>query len=72
MAKVRDMATVTIADGNTVRKRRGRNYSGSRSYGLRTSQVDPRVMKEAMRMVRNDISRIEIINETTVVIDPKK
>lgn len=71
MAKIRDTATVYLSDG-IPKIRQGGVRNASRNSRVTRSSVNQDVLKYAMRMVGNDISRLKIVNETTIEILPER
>lgn len=70
MAKVRDIATVTLSGDIPVFKRDApKRRLPSR---VERKDVDPRVMEFAMRRVGNNIRRIRPIDRNTVQILPEE
>lgn len=71
VAKIRDTATVYLTNG-VPKVRKGGVRNASRNSSVTRSQVDQRVLKYAMNLVENDISRLKIVDETTIEILPEK
>lgn len=71
MAKIRDTATVYLKDG-MPKVRRGGVRNASRNSSVTRTQVDKRVLDYAMNLVGNDISRLNIVDETTIEILPER
>ena len=71
MAKIRDTATVYLRNG-MPKVRKGGVRNASRNSGVTRSQVNKEVLKYAMNLVGNDISRLKIVDETTIEILPEK
>lgn len=71
MAKIRDTATVYLTNG-VPKVRKGGVRNASRNSSVTRSQVDQRVLKYAMNLVENDISRLKIVDETTIEILPER
>lgn len=71
VAKIRDTATVYLTNG-VPKVRRGGVRNASRNSGVTRSQVDKRVLDYAMNLVGNDISRLKIVDETTIEILPER
>lgn len=71
MAKIRDTATVVLVDG-MPKVRKGGVRNASRNSGVTRSQVNKDVLKYAMNLVGNDISRLKIVDEITIEILPER
>lgn len=71
MAKIRDTATVYLQNG-MPKVRRGGVRNASRNSSVTRTQVDKRVLDYAMNLVGNDISRLKIVDETTIEILPER
>jgi len=71
VAKIRDTATVILVNG-VPKVRKGGVRNASRSSAVTRSTVNQEVLKYAMNLVGNDISRLKIVNETTIEILPER
>lgn len=71
MAKIRDTATVYLSNG-MPKVRKGGVRNASRNSAVTRSQVNRAVLKYAMNLVGNDISRLKIVDEVTIEILPEK
>ena len=71
MAKIRDTATVVLVDG-MPKKVNNRSSNASRNSPVERSKVDPRVLAYALNLVGNDITRLRMVNETTIEILPER
>lgn len=69
--KIRDAATVVLVDG-MPKTRKGAPRNASRNSRVTRSQVNQAVLRHAMNLVDNDISRLKIIDEITIQILPEK
>lgn len=71
MAKIRDTATVVLQNG-VPKVRRGGVRNASRNSRVERKDVDARVMRYAMELTGNNISRIRVIDTVTVQILPER
>lgn len=71
VAKIRDAATVVLVDG-MPKVRKGAPRNASRNSRVTRSSVNREVLKYAMNLVSNDISRLKIVDETTIEILPER
>jgi len=71
VAKIRDAATVVLVDG-MPKVRKGASRNASRNSRVTRTQVNQAVLKHAMNLVNNDISRLKIVDEITIEILPER
>lgn len=69
--KIRDAATVVLVNG-MPKVSKGAPRNASRNSRVTRSTVNQAVLKHAMNLVDNDISRLKIIDEITIQILPEK